>query len=96
MSAFTNPNVSSRHSQVQDVGLSTGDGELVGLTATSPVGFFGTTPTTRLAPAANVHTPAAGATTAVFVNTTFDGSIGSTAYTVGDIVAALKTLGLLA
>lgn len=61
------------------------------------VGFFGATPVVQPAsPAANVHTVAAGSTTSVFVNTTFDGSIGSTAYTVGDIVVALKNLGLLA
>ena len=48
------------------------------------------------APAGNTHTPTAGSTTSVFVNTTFDGGTGSTAYTVGDIVLALKTLGLIA
>jgi hypothetical protein len=44
----------------------------------------------------NTHTVAAGSVTNVFVNTTFDGSTGSTAYTVGDIVLALKHYGLLA
>jgi hypothetical protein len=44
----------------------------------------------------NVHTVAAGSVTAVFTNTTFDGSIGSKAYTVGDVVAALKKAGILA
>jgi hypothetical protein len=44
----------------------------------------------------NTHTVAAGSVTTVFVNTTFDGSTGSKAYTVGDIVAALKKLGVLA
>src|SRR6185437_5642967 len=29
------------------------------------------------------------------VNTTFDGGLGGTAYTVGDLVAALKSYGLL-
>jgi hypothetical protein len=43
----------------------------------------------------NTHTVAAGATTSVFTNTTFDGSIGSSAFTLGDIVAALKSHGLL-
>ena len=45
--------------------------------------------------AGNVHTVAAGSVTGVFVNTTFDGSLGSTAYTVGDIVNALKTIGAI-
>jgi hypothetical protein len=60
-----------------------------------PVSFFGATPATQPTAATNVHTVAAGSTTAVYVNTTFDGSIGSTAYTLGDVVAALKTLGLI-
>ena len=58
--------------------------------------FFGQTPAAQPTSSGNVHTVAAGATTTVFTNTTFDGSIGSTAYTVGDIVKALKTLGLIA
>ena len=72
------------------------DGQIVGPAATDAVGFFGATPATQPTAATNVHTVAAGSTTAAYVNTTYDGSIGSTAYTVGDIVAALKTLGLIA
>lgn len=60
-----------------------------------PVGFYGATPVTQQTAATNVHTVAAGSTTAAYVNTTWDGSIGSTAYTVGDLVAALKSLGLI-
>ena len=59
------------------------------------IAFFGQTPATQPTAAVNVHTVAAGSTTTVFVNTTFDGSIGSTAYSLGDLVAALKTLGLI-
>jgi hypothetical protein len=44
----------------------------------------------------NTHAVAAGSTTSVFTNTTFDGSTGATAYTLGDVVKALKGAGVLA
>lgn len=59
------------------------------------VGFYNTTPVAQPTSAANAHTVTAGSTTNVFTNTTFDGSTGSTAYTVGDLVKALKALGLI-
>lgn len=70
-------------------------GTTLGTSAIDKIGFYGQTTVVQPTAAANVHTVAAGATTAAYVNTTFDGSIGSTAYTVGDLVAALKTLGLI-
>lgn len=70
-------------------------GTQVGQSAADLVGFYGATPVIQQTSAANVHTVTAGSTTTVFVNTSFDGTIGSTAYTVGDLVAALKTLGLI-
>lgn len=74
-----------------------GDGSAEGIQApATKAGFFGATPAAQPTAATNVHTVAAGATTGVFTNTTFDGSIGVTAYTIGDVVAALKTLGLIA
>lgn len=78
-------------------------GTVLGQTGTMPSGsadkiaFFGATPVVQPAsPTGNVHTPALGSVTNVFVNTTFDGSIGTTAYTIGDLVIALKNLGLIA
>jgi hypothetical protein len=44
----------------------------------------------------SVATGTAGSTTAAFVNTTFTGAAGTSAYTVGDLVTALKALGLIA
>jgi hypothetical protein len=59
------------------------------------IGFYGATPVAQAAPTGNTHTVAAGATTNVFTNTTFDGGTGTTAYTIGDLVAVLKGLGLI-
>lgn len=60
------------------------------------ISFFGATPVIQPATTGNTHTVTAGSVTNVFVNTTFDGSLGTTAYTVGDLVVALKNLGLIA
>ena len=74
-----------------------GDGAAEGVQLPkTKLGAFGATPAAQPTAADNVHTVAAGATIAVYTNTTFDGSIGTTAYTIGDLVAALKTLGLIA
>lgn len=73
------------------------DGTQLGQSASDLVGFWGANPVVQPAsPAGNTHTVAAGSVTSVFVNTTFDGSTGTTAYTIGDIVKALKSIGVLA
>lgn len=65
------------------------------LGAAEKLGFFGATPVAQSSPAGLVATATAGSTTSVFVNTTFVGGIGATAYTCADIVAALKQIGIL-
>ena len=59
------------------------------------VGFYGTTPVAQPTATGNVAVTTAGATNTVFRNTTFTGGTGTTAYTIGDIVRALKLLGLI-
>lgn len=71
-------------------------GTILGASVTDNIGFFGLTQgVPQQTTATNVHTVAAGSTTAVFTNTTFDGSTGSTAYTIGDLVAILKAYNLI-
>lgn len=79
-------------------GLNGGPGTLLGQGAADPIGLYGVTPVVQPAQPAShsVATTTAGSTTSVFVNTTFPGASGSSNYTVGDIVTALKAIGILA
>ena len=73
----------------QTTTLATHTSSLTTLTAT--VGTITAKPT----PANLTGTAAAGSVTNVYTNTTFTGGIGSTAYTVADLVAILKAAGIL-
>lgn len=71
-------------------------GTKVGTATTQKLGFYNTTPVVQPAANTDTSTGAAGGTTSVYLNTTFTGSGGTAAYTVGGVVTALKALGLLA
>lgn len=74
--------------------LGDGSADGVQLPATK-FGAFNATPVAQPTAAVNTSTGAAGSTNTAFLNTTYTGGVGSTGYTVGDVVAALKNLGLV-
>lgn len=88
------PNIETSSNQLDTA--STSGGYQVGQASTVPLGFYGATPVSQPGSTGNTHTPCAGATTAIYVNTTFDGGVTGNNYTIGDIVLALKDLGLIA
>ena len=59
-------------------------------------GFFGATPVAQPSTTGTTTGFTSGSGTAVLDDSTFTGDTGSTAYTIGDVVKALKDLGLLA
>ena len=64
--------------------------------ATQKLGFFGTTPVIQQATTGTTTGFTAGSGTAAKDDSTFTGNSGTKAYTVGDIVLALKNYGILA
>ena len=60
------------------------------------IGFFGATPVTQGTATGNTNVVTLGTAAKVFVDTTFDGGLGGSAYTIGDLVLWLKQSGQLA
>lgn len=71
-------------------------GTKIGTAATQKLGFYNATPVVQYSTVGTVTGFTAGSGTAVLDDSTFTGGVGSKAYTVGDIVKALKTLGIIA
>jgi hypothetical protein len=79
-----------------DLIVGTSTGTKIGTAATQKIGFFNATPVVQQNTTGTTTGTTGGSGTALHANATITGGVGSTAYTVGDIVKALKTLGLLA
>lgn len=79
-----------------NVVLGTGAGTQLGTAAAQKLGFWGTTPVIQPAATGQTAGFTAGAGAAVLVDSVFTGGSGTKAYTIGDIVKALKAAGFLA
>jgi hypothetical protein len=71
-------------------------GVKVGNAATQTLGFYGEVGIAQFSTTGTTTGFTAGSGTAANDDSTFIGDVGATAYTVGDIVRALKQLGLIA
>jgi hypothetical protein len=79
--------------------LSTTNGTKIGTATNQLLGFYNQTPIAQPSSTGvttNGFTTGGGGGTTVHANSTFTGGTGSNAYTISDVVAHLKSLGLLA
>lgn len=74
----------------------TGSGFRLGSGTASLLGFWGAGPVAQFNTSGGAGISSAGSGTPVFADSTFVGSTGSTAYTVNDLISALKLCGVLA
>ncbi len=79
-----------------DISLGTGAGTKVGASSSQKLGFWGATPTTQYSTTGTTTGFSAGTGTAVLSGSTFTGNTGTSAYTISDLVAALKKSGIIA
>lgn len=84
-----------RYRLMKDVELSAAHGTRIGTSASQKLAFFGADPVTRPTDGAGRSDIVSNGGAAANNGTTYTGNIGSTDYSVGDIVYALKTYGLL-
>ncbi len=79
-----------------NIAVASATGTKIGTATTQKIGFFNATPVVQQNTTGTSTGFTAGAGTTATSLSTFTGNLGATAYTVGDVVRALKTLGLMA
>lgn len=79
-----------------DLVLGTGTGSKIGTATSQKLSFFNSTPIVQPATAGEATGFGLGVGTPVTHNSTFTGNTGAAAYTIADVVKALKLLGLMA
>lgn len=78
-----------------DVTTIDNDSVAIGSSAATEIGLYGVTPVVQAVPGGVTAGFTAGAGAAVLVDSTFTGNVGDRAYTISDVVAALKNIGVL-
>lgn len=79
-----------------DISVGTSTGTKIGAANTQKLGFWGATPTAQYATTGTTTGFTASTGTTVVSGSTFTGNTGTSAYTIGDVVAALKKSGIMA
>jgi hypothetical protein len=76
--------------------LATGTGTKIGTATGQKLAFYNSTPVVQHSTTGETTGVSGGSGTNIHANATFTGNVGSAAYTISDVVKALKNLGLLA
>jgi len=82
--------------EAQHINTGTTTGTKIGTATTQKIGFWNATPVVQFSTTGTTTGFTAGAGTAAKSDSTYTGNSGTKAYTVGDIVLALKTCGIMA
>lgn len=82
--------------EAKDIAVGTTTGTKIGTNAAQKLGFFNAAPVVQQNTTGTTTGFTAGGGTAAKDDSTYTGDTGATAYTVGDVVRALKKLGFLA
>ena len=79
----------------RNIKLGTNQGTKIGVNALQKIGLWGVTPVVQPSGVGQTGLNSDGGSTTVKIDSSFDGNFGTEAYYIGDIVKALKQVGIL-